>query len=179
MDGFRANDDLPIDVRVIARTGGTRDDGRVLSREQLEGWGKVAPDRNGERWAYFDEFPDERRIAEWLRERGVIVRSVDEMRRRRPPDAVTTGRRSTPVEFKTLHPVDGVTFSHLTCIDNIRGVATKCRRGVIDARATNGSAEDAAAAIASALVEVGVNLDEIVVLIRDGRQCVAVGWRRE
>ncbi|ALG83515.1 hypothetical protein [Gordonia phthalatica] len=132
MDGFGANDDLPIDVRVIARTGGTRDDGRVLSREQLEGWGKVAPDRNGERWTYFDEFPDERRIAEWLRERGVIVRSVDE-----------------------------------------------CRRGVIDARATNGSARDAAAAVASALVEVGVNLDEIVVLIRGGRQCVAVGWRRE
>lgn len=177
--GPEDNDDLPIDVHVDAVPGGVRDDRHVLSADQLDAWGKIAPDTDQERWKYFDRYPDEKAIAEWLANRGVVVRSVDEMKRRRPPDAVTTGSRSTPVEFKTLHPADSTNFNYLTCINNIAGVAGKCRRGVIDARDTDGDVESAMAAVRSGAGKYGANLDELVVIIRAHGVDQAVGWRRE
>ncbi|WP_336791781.1 hypothetical protein [Gordonia malaquae] len=179
--GAGDNDDLPIDTHVTAQPGGTPvDPSKVLTRHQLEEFGKVVAD-DEHRW---DEFlVHEKAIAEWLLTRKVPVLSVrtfkEGPRTRQAPDAVTQGVRSSPVEFKKLNPDDGITFNYLSFKANVRLIAQKCRRGVIDARGTDGTISSVSAALKDAIQEHGVNLDEVTVIINgaDGLP-VAVGWRR-
>lgn len=106
----------------------------VLTVRRLDEWRGLAPDVDEERWVYFE--PHEADIARWLQSRGVIVRSVREFKKQRPPDAVTSGDRPVPIEFKTLRPRDGRSFNHLTCIFNMKSASSKCSRVVVDARNT-------------------------------------------
>ncbi len=165
---------LPVDVEVAATPGGELvDAAKVLSPQQLEAWNSVAPDTLEDRWKYFE--PHEADIARWLDGRGVRVRSVREFKKRRSPDAVTAGDHPVPIEFKTLNPADGRTYSHSQCKKNVREASAKCRRVVVDARTTRATVEQAGATVVEIIRENGANLDEIVLIVERG---TAVAWRR-
>lgn len=167
---------LPADVHVTAAPSGTpTDPSIVLSYCELVRFNAIAPDTDAERWKYFND--DERAIAEFLQEKGVRVRSVREFKKRRPPDSITVVGNE-PVEFKKLDPTVVRGYNHLTMLENVRGIGVKCRRGVVDARATTLTPDQAVGEVRTAVETHGVNLDELIMIVPSGSGAIAVSWRR-
>lgn len=170
---------LPVDLLVIAQRGGMRaDPARILASEQLIAWNAIAPDTADERWRHFEAH--EMEIARWLRTRGIDVLSVREFKRRRAPDAVVLPTL-VPVEFKTLHPGVGrgvARFNHKTFINRVDDLSEKCRRGLVDTRQTDATADQVVRAIAESVSAFGARMCEFAAIVGDssGRDN-AVGWR--
>lgn len=170
---------LPADVWVQAEPGGTPvDPTTVLGPTQLADWNGIAPDTDTQRWKHLESH--EMAIARWLTERGVGVRSVREFKKRSPPDVVTISRTPVAIEFKTLSPADGYTYSHLQCLQNVKDAAMKCRRVIVDLRSTNVAVSAAKRTLLDAVTGNGINLDELVFIagVAPGRPPIALGWRR-
>ena len=166
---------MPADVFVRATPGGTPvNPAQIPTYEDLVEFKKIAPKRDADR--YFE--PHEKKIADFLRSRNLDVRSVDEFKKRKSPDAVAVVKK-TPIEFKTLTPSDGTTYSRLAFSTHAQNIAVKSRHGVIDARGTNLTAAQAREELAVVIAEHGVNLDELMVIVpgADGFD-VAVSWVR-
>ncbi|BDD81476.1 hypothetical protein TPB0596_12390 [Tsukamurella pulmonis] len=166
---------MPADVYARATPGGTPiNPAQVRTYAELDEFKKIAPKRDADR--YFE--PHEKKIADFLRARKLDVRSVAEFKKRKGQDAVAVAKK-TPIEFKTLTPKDGETFSRLTFGDRVEEIASKSRHGVVDARGTSLTASQAMDEIALVVAEHGVNLDELMVIVpgADGFD-VAVSWVR-
>ncbi|CAM3765668.1 hypothetical protein [Nocardiopsis rhodophaea] len=118
-------------------------------------------DRIGEGWEYYDA--KERSIAEFLKEHGIEVRSVDVARTDgvKSPDSVIDGTSST-LEFKTVE-----TSSKNALIQNIRKGREQSSRLAIDLRSGGTPQETAISGLNDALRRYGGDLKEVV-LIGDG-----------
>ena len=179
--GIPAGHTLPIDVPVPVTPDPFADrvlGMKVLPTPTLEYFGKIAPDNDEERWKHF--LPKELGVARWLESRGVSVLSVDTFKSpwRPTPDAIVKVDDLPPAEFKIMQPKSG-SFSHLQCVENVELIALKCRRGIVDLRGTDASIVRAERAMVDAVVEHGVNLDELVFIVNGShQQIVSVGWSR-
>lgn len=132
----------------------------------LERLGRIAPADDPD--LYFDEA--EKAIADWLRSRGLIVRSVHESNDLGPtPDAVIDGHNLT-VELKTLTKPSMVALRNAAT-----GGRKQAERIVINAEPVALSDELVAAGLARALGLIGAVIEEIAVMRVGG---TSVGWTR-
>lgn len=124
----------------------------------------IAPASDPYRW--FSD--DERRLAEWIQDRGASVRSVErrEGQRERTPDAVLTPASKT-VEFKKS------VCSTTAIVREVRSGRKQSRRIAIDARGRGADKGVATPALAGAIKLYGLWIDEVVVVTSD--DC-SLGW---
>ncbi|WP_116248155.1 hypothetical protein [Nocardiopsis sp. FIRDI 009] len=115
-------------------------------------------DRIGEGWEYYDD--KERAIAEYLREHGIEVQSVDVARSDgiKSPDSVVVGRDVT-IEFKTPE-----TASKNAIIQNLRKGREQSSRIVIDVRSVNTPQETSMSALRDSLRRYGGDIEEVLII---------------
>ena len=118
-------------------------------------------DRVGEGWEFYDG--KEQAIAEYLREHGIEVRSVDVARSDgvKSPDSVVVGRDVT-IEFKTPE-----TASKNAIIQNLRKGREQSSRLVIDVRSVDTPKETSMAALRDSLRRYGGDLEEVLIIGND------------
>lgn len=132
--------------------------------EEVSTEGITASSDDPDRWF----LPAERSVADWLRNRGLDIRSVRERTGHalKTPDAVATSQNVT-FEFKTA------VGSTNSIVQRIRTARWQARRVVIDVRGTGTTREAATAGLAAALDMYDAHLDEVVIIVTDN---LAIGW---
>lgn len=164
---------IPADERVQAERGGESAQGDLLTLDDILRRFDLTPSDDDDPWEHL--LPEELPIAEWLQARGIDpIISVREMRKRKAPD-VLIGLDQVRVEFKALMPPSGK-FSPLTFLNRVREAALQSRHVIIDARRTDVTAAGIVEWIEAAMAEVGIDLDQLVVLVGSYEETTSVSW---
>lgn len=159
---------LPVDVSVatprpLAATAHDKPPTPPGYGEVVDG---VAPENDPDKWFTMAE----RATAEWLRNRGVDVRSVErrEGHLLKTPDAIA-GSAPITVEFK------GAIGSVNSIVQRIRQGRWQARHVVVDVRNTGTTRATAEDAVRRALVKYQADLDEVIIIVAND---LSVGWTR-
>ncbi len=125
---------------------------------------RIAPSTDPDKWFS----PIELRTANWLRSRGLDVRSIErrEGHLQRTPDAAAAIHRAT-VELKSA------SGSVNSIVQRIRDGRWQSRHVVVDIRGTGATLTTAEAGIHHALIRYQRDLEDLVVLVTDD---LSVGW---
>lgn len=124
----------------------------------------IAPVADPDKWFS----PVELSTANWLRRRGLEVRSIERRagHLQRTPDAAAAIHRTT-VELKSA------SGSVNSIVQRIRDGRWQSRRVVVDVRGTSTTPATAETGVHRALIRYQGDLDEVVVLVTDD---LSVGW---
>lgn len=134
------------------------------SHQELLDAGLIAPEGDPDRWFS----PEEKLTADWLRSRGLEVRSVQrrEGQHLKTPDAVAP-------EFAVTIEAKRAAATMNAIVQRIRSARWQARHVAVDLRGTGTDQALAEAALEVALRMYGRHLDETVLIVTDR---LSVGW---
>jgi hypothetical protein len=122
-----------------------------------------------------DTEPHEIETAEWLSERRIKFKWFQRYKKDRTSPDVFIGDKS--VDMKALFPANGE-FNEATYNNRVRSGIRQSRRLLVDATRTDLPEPLAVKMVTDTISDIGMYLDEFVILIRVGVEKIAIGWHR-